>query len=123
MVELIIVIAIMAILIGVLAPQYIKYVEKSRVSSDEDIADALLDASYTMVADENIYSSISNGSVIEFANGISTDNTGVAAGLAEYFGSGYSGKSVKSKSYRGKTYVVYFSTNAKGDFVVTDSWR
>ena len=29
LVELIIVIAIMAILIGVLAPQYIKYVEKS----------------------------------------------------------------------------------------------
>ena len=34
LVELIIVIAIMAILIGVLAPQYIKYVEKSRVSAD-----------------------------------------------------------------------------------------
>ena len=32
LVELIIVIAIMAILIGVLAPQYLKYVEKSKVS-------------------------------------------------------------------------------------------
>ena len=35
LVELIIVIAIMAILIGVLAPQYIKYVEKSRVSASQ----------------------------------------------------------------------------------------
>lgn len=35
LVELIIVIAIMAILIVVLAPQYLKYVEKSRVSSDQ----------------------------------------------------------------------------------------
>ncbi len=34
LVELIIVIAIMAVLVGVLAPQYIKYVEKSRISAD-----------------------------------------------------------------------------------------
>ena len=34
LVELIIVIAIMAVLIGVLAPQYLKYVEKSRESAD-----------------------------------------------------------------------------------------
>ena len=34
LVELIIVIAIMAILIGVLAPQFIKYVNNSRVSTD-----------------------------------------------------------------------------------------
>ncbi len=34
LVELIIVIAIMAVLIGVLAPQYLKYVERSRESAD-----------------------------------------------------------------------------------------
>jgi type IV pilus assembly protein PilA len=34
LVELIVVIAIMAVLVGVLAPQFIKYVEKSRVSTD-----------------------------------------------------------------------------------------
>ena len=34
LVELIIVIAIMAILVGVLAPQFIKYVNKSRISKD-----------------------------------------------------------------------------------------
>ena len=33
LIELIIVVAIMAVLIGVLAPQYLKYVEKSRVSA------------------------------------------------------------------------------------------
>lgn len=36
LVELIIVVAIMAVLIGVLAPQYLKYVEKSRESADLD---------------------------------------------------------------------------------------
>ena len=34
LVELIVVIAIMAVLVGVLAPQFIKYVERSRVSTD-----------------------------------------------------------------------------------------
>ena len=41
LVELIIVIAIMAILVGVLAPQLIKYVEKAKVSSDTEILDTL----------------------------------------------------------------------------------
>ena len=41
LVELIIVIAIMAVLIGVLAPQYIGYVEKSRQSSDIQNAQSL----------------------------------------------------------------------------------
>ena len=41
LVELIIVIAIMAVLIGVLAPQYLKYVERSRNSTDQDNAAAM----------------------------------------------------------------------------------
>ena len=41
LVELIIVIAIMAVLIGVLAPQYLKYVERSRNSTDQDNAAAI----------------------------------------------------------------------------------
>ena len=44
LVELIIVIAIMAVLIGVLAPQYLKYVEKSRQSADLDNIDAMISA-------------------------------------------------------------------------------
>lgn len=44
LVELIIVIAIMAVLIGVLAPQYLKYVEKSRESADLDNYSAIISA-------------------------------------------------------------------------------
>lgn len=44
LVELIIVIAIMAVLIGVLAPQYLKYVEKSRQSADLDNIDQIISA-------------------------------------------------------------------------------
>ena len=44
LVELIIVIAIMAILVAVLAPQYLKYVERSRYSRDIQMVDQLYTA-------------------------------------------------------------------------------
>lgn len=44
LVELIIVIAIMAVLIGVLAPQYLKYVERGRESADLDNIDIMVSA-------------------------------------------------------------------------------
>lgn len=53
LVELIIVIAIMAILVGVLAPQFIKYVEQSRESTDISSIDECKKAVETFVADYN----------------------------------------------------------------------
>ncbi len=54
LVELIIVIAIMAILIVVLAPQYLKYVEKSRVSSDQTTIVEYINAMQVVAADPDI---------------------------------------------------------------------
>lgn len=54
LVELIIVIAIMAILIGVLAPQYLKYVEKSRTSADKDSVDGIYNAMQTAASDPDV---------------------------------------------------------------------
>ncbi len=54
LVELIIVIAIMAILIGVLAPQYIKYVERSRESADVDLLDSVYKACSVAASDPDI---------------------------------------------------------------------
>ena len=50
LVELIIVIAIMAVLVGVLAPQFIKYVEQSRRSKDIQAAANLQTAYLTDIA-------------------------------------------------------------------------
>ena len=66
LVELIIVIAIMAVLIGVLAPQYLKYVEKSRQSADLDSIDAMVNAVTIYSADP--------------ANSIVTDSLKCASG-------------------------------------------
>ena len=44
LVELIIVIAIMAVLVGVLAPTYLQYVEKSKKSNDSQTVDSIINA-------------------------------------------------------------------------------
>lgn len=57
LVELIIVIAIMAILIVVLAPQYLRYVERSRNSTDMQNARTIMTAVETWAADPQAGSS------------------------------------------------------------------
>ena len=54
LVELIIVIAIMAILVGVLAPQFLKYVERSRKSTDCQNVAAIITACQVYAADPNV---------------------------------------------------------------------
>ncbi len=69
LVELIIVIAIMAVLVGVMAPQYIKYVEKSRISTDDSNASSLLSNVTTALANEEATADLStsnNQTVLTF---------------------------------------------------------
>ena len=54
LVELIIVIAIMAILVGVMAPQLIKYIEKTNVSSDTQLCDTVKNAITTAMMDPSV---------------------------------------------------------------------
>ena len=54
LVELIIVIAIMAILVGVMAPQLIKYIEKTNVSSDTQLCDSVRTALTTACMDPDV---------------------------------------------------------------------
>ena len=56
LVELIIVIAIMAVLVVVLAPQYLKYVERSRNSTDLQNATAIVTACQVWAADPTVAS-------------------------------------------------------------------
>lgn len=53
LVELIIVIAIMAVLMGILAPQYLKYVKRSKVSTDITNAEEIATAVGVAIADNN----------------------------------------------------------------------
>ena len=72
LVELIVVVAIMAVLVGVLAPQFIKYVEKSRQSTDLQNVEELKNAVEVAVADDGITNAITF--VIDKTNKTATVN-------------------------------------------------
>lgn len=69
LVELIIVIAIMAILVGVMAPQLIKYIEKSNVSADTQLADSVQTACVTAMMDPEVLADASGSSKITALQG------------------------------------------------------
>lgn len=72
LVELIVVIAIMAVLVGVLAPQLIKYVEKSRQATDIQNCDSIATTLKTYFADKEgltgtVTATVSTGSDVACA--------------------------------------------------------
>lgn len=84
LVELIIVIAIMAILLVVLAPQYLKYVERSRNSTDLQNATEIVTALQVYAADPDIPSAnVPKEGGIEFTQGNDADITGDGATFAK----------------------------------------
>lgn len=59
LVELIIVIAIMAVLIAVLAPQFLRYVERSRLQADNSAIGEIANAAKVAATDEDVAAEIS----------------------------------------------------------------
>ena len=80
LVELIIVIAIMAILIVVLAPQYLKYVERSRNSTDLQTATEFMDAIEVYAADPEAADPFVDGDTFTIVS--TTGNPGLISGSA-----------------------------------------
>ncbi len=66
LVELIIVIAIMAILVGVIAPQLILYIEKSRVAADTQYCDSIREAITIACSDIAVINDPASQAAIEF---------------------------------------------------------
>lgn len=84
LVELIVVIAIMAVLVGVLAPTLIKNVEKSRKSKDDQNLDTVNGAIKTVLAEEGYYDLLISNEVYISGTGVITikdDSTTVPTGL------------------------------------------
>lgn len=80
LVELIIVIAIMAVLVGILAPQYLKYVEKSRRSADATMADEFVQALQIAASDPAVsLDSAKNYEITADSNGKITFNSDLAS--------------------------------------------
>lgn len=123
LVELIIVIAIMAILVGVLAPQYLKYVEKSRVSADMDQLDSVYTACTTAAADPDLKGVPGNGVSGTLSSGASGTWT---AEVCNTIGSNDGTLKWKSKRSGGAAAASpagvaapKWSTDANGNFTLT----
>lgn len=77
LVELIIVIAIMAVLVGVIAPAYLRYVEKSRKSADVQAIDAVMSAMEAAAIDPSLdFSTVNTMTVTLSESGLSINHNG-----------------------------------------------
>ena len=93
LVELIIVIAIMAVLVGVLAPTYLQYVEKSKKSNDVSTVDSIVNACEIGAIDPVVMSDTTGTLTITVTNsGITYDpinaNSAWSQAVADAIGTG-----------------------------------
>lgn len=135
LVELIVVVAIMAVLVGILAPAYLSYVEKTRRGTDENMAEEVRHTIEIATADICVYDeviqamgtgtktySFSNNTVIKSVGGTGTK-------LEEALDDVYGGKAfaIKSKKYKNKTFTVTVansSTSTSGAaLTVSGQWN
>lgn len=116
LVELIIVIAIMAVLIGVLAPQYLRYVEKSRRSADGTTINEYVDALSIAGSDTDL--SLDTSKTYSVTSAANSDTITVSADadtvLQNYGLSAATAPKLKSTDYKAATITIelkYDSTN------------
>lgn len=112
LVELIIVIAIMAVLVGVLAPQFLKYVESSRVQKDESAVAEVQNAVMIACSVESVYNEIpASGTTVTVSD--STIAGGTTALLSELeMVIPASTISFTSKAHASGTYTIDILINA-----------
>ena len=108
MVELIVVIAIIAILSAVAAPMYISYVEKSRISVDMDTAAVIERAVSVLCAEGSIPSSDADYVTWDVSSGLIGDGR---AAVEEITGTIPAAVSDKAKSAGDVIYSVLFNTD------------
>lgn len=122
LVELIIVIAIMAVLIGVLAPQYLKYVEKSRRAADLDNFQQIISAVQVYYADPE-HSLPSPGGYkvsVNATTGKVTADTVVKTACSDA-GVDVEQITMKSNDCKGKEIVFTVTAKGKSGFHTTDT--
>lgn len=142
LVELIVVIAIMAVLIGVMAPTLLGNIEKSKLSKDKSSTDTLYSAWNNTVGDPEYNGEVSTGGTFTYnitsgtldvdtpSTASITLSTAFKAQLEEYAGTGtikYSSKYYKSGgsitvkvATSGKVSIEADSSDDKGDFKINE---
>ena len=135
LVELIVVIAIMAVLVGVLAPALMSNVEKSRAQKDDSAMSEVAHAVELALADESIYDEVGTWIGADKDTGIITLNASTGTVSTQLSGTGFTnlnkelkaqiGESVKltSKTHKAGPYYVTVVMKANEAVKVTGSWE
>ena len=126
LVELIVVIAIMAVLVGVLAPTLIKNIEKSRESKDAQNIEQIKSSVEIALQDETAYDeavptgSTATNSLVTLTGATASVNTLYSSFKSEFDGiMSVSNTKLTSKKYKSAT--VTFTVNEKGQVNVVES--
>lgn len=118
LVELIVVIAIMAVLVGVLAPTLIRNVEKSRESTDMQTLDSIRGSVTTALSVEKINNALpSGGTTFKYSDIAAADSTGTTFAdmlKKEMEDDGTSNASFKSSSATKDGHTVMVSITSTG---------
>lgn len=127
LVELIVVIAIMAVLMAVLAPAMLRYVEKSRVQKDESAVSEAANAAQLALADESVYKKVDSQTPITVTiadDGTVTDDvsaTGNNGVVATEVANTVGTISLTSKTYSGQSATIQMVYNdTKKAYVIGD---
>lgn len=117
MVELIIVVAMLAVLMALLAPQYIRYVEKTRIREDDAVVKALIDVIMITVEDTDAYETLSNGAQPVFqmdSSGAVSVSGWDANTVAKFQSEAYStlyGQSTPKNVFKSREYKNYLASS------------
>lgn len=128
LVELIVVIAIMAVLVGVLAPTLLRYVEKSRKQKDESAAEEYRNAVVLALSDETIYDTVKSGAKVVVGDDAALSYTAVSgesgnALLAEVTATCGPKVNFSSKAHNSKSYTIEITIDDKGNVTATGTWQ
>jgi type IV pilus assembly protein PilA len=122
LVELIVVIAIMAVLVGVLAPALLRYVEKSRVATDNSALSEVASAIKTASANETIYDQIVTATsttpltvTVDATGAISKTENDLAAEVVKTVGESLN---FKSKVYKKQAVTFTVTADSSSDAIV-----
>lgn len=122
LVELIVVIAIMAVLMVVLAPAMLRYVEKSRIQKDESAVGEIINAANIALSDETVNAAVSETTTIEISTGNinTTNDTGNA--LKNELHKSVDPTKVKfdSKQFENMKYTITITKASDGTLQVQD---
>lgn len=128
LVELIVVIAIMAVLMAVLAPAMLRYVEKSREQKDNSAVSEATNAANIALADDNIVQALTENCAITVTvdgsgNGaVAGDSKAPATLVKEVTDTVGTTIKMSSKKYKNTTYTISITADANGVYKATGAW-